>query len=422
MKKYLKHTMLLAAACTLGMGFASCSSDNDDNTNNGSDSSALSNTETVIQAVAKQYVENVVYTTYTNLANATDNLYTRLDEAKAKFRAGTLTQADIDAACDKFLEARAHWETSEAFLYGPATTFGIDPHIDTWPLDIDALAVSLSNGEQVAKLDDGDDGIAYAGAKLGQELLGFHGIEFILFRDGNRRTLAELQGNETDEAFAGKTVTGEQELVYAVAVAGDLRDKCFQLEVAWSGEHAAKSHRDRVEECEFETQIGSLYYGENMLSAKKAGSNYATWQSVLITIFDSGCSNICAEVANTKIGNAWSGEDVNYIESPYSKKSFEDFYDNITSIKNSLYGGIALDAPAANSIMAYARQNNPTLADKLDVKLAAALKALDTCRKGTAFVDIISSGSRDANVQQAIDAINELDDVLQEGATWASKL
>ena len=264
--------------------------------------------------------------------------------------------------------------------------------------------------------------LAYAGAKLGQELLGFHGIEFILFRDGNRRTLAELQGNETDEAFAGKTVTGEQELVYAVAVAGDLRDKCFQLEVAWSGEHAAKSHRDRVEECEFETQIGSLYYGENMLSAKKAGSNYATWQSVLITIFDSGCSNICAEVANTKIGNAWSGEDVNYIESPYSKKSFEDFYDNITSIKNSLYGGIALDAPAANSIMAYARQNNPTLADKLDVKLAAALKALDTCRKGTAFVDIISSGSRDANVQQAIDAINELDDVLQEGATWASKL
>ena len=271
-------------------------------------------------------------------------------------------------------------------------------------------------------LDDGDDGIAYAGAKLGQELLGFHGIEFILFRDGQNRSLASLQAKENDEAFAGKTVTGEQELVYAVAVAGDLRDKCFQLEVAWRGETAAQAHQDRVEECEYETQFGSLYYGENMLSAKKAGSTYATWQEVMIAIFDSGCSNICAEVANTKIGNAWSGEDVNYIESPYSKKSFQDFHDNISSIKNSLYGGIGLSSPDSKSIMALLKKDNAALASELQTKLDAALAALDACRKGTAFVDIINSGNRDAKVQTAIDAINDLDDTLQEGATWASKL
>jgi uncharacterized iron-regulated protein len=372
--------------------------------------------------VAKQYVETVVYTTYTNLANATDELYDLLDGAKTKFRSNTLTQADIDQVCAKFLDARAYWEASEAFLYGPATTFGIDPHIDTWPLDVDALALSLSNSAQVAMLDDGDDGIAYAGTKLGQELLGFHGIEFILFRDGKNRTLSALQANETDEAFDGKTVTGEQEIVYAVAVAGDLRDKCFQLEVAWRGESAAKAHQDRVEECELETQLGSLYYGENMLSAKKAGSTYKTWQEVLMAIFDSGCSNICAEVANTKIGNAWSGEDVNYIESPYSKKSFQDFYDNISSIRNSLYGGIGLTSPAAGSLLTLVQDKDATLAAKLNSCLNAALAALDVCRKGTAFVDIINSGSRDPKVQTAIDAINSLDDALQEGATWASKL
>ena len=271
-------------------------------------------------------------------------------------------------------------------------------------------------------LDNGDDGIAYAGAKLGQELLGFHGIEFIIFRDGKNRTLASLKANETDEAFEGKTVSGEQELVYAVAVAGDLRDKCFQLEVAWRGESAAKAHQERVEECEFETQVGDFYYGENMLNAKKAGSTYATWQAVLIAIFDSGCSNICAEVANTKIGNAWSGEDVNYIESPYSKKSFEDFYENISSIKNSLYGGINLSSANANSLLSLVQKKDAALATKLNTRLDAALKALDTCRKGTAFVDIINSGVKDANVQAAIDAINDLDDALQEGATWASKL
>jgi predicted lipoprotein len=411
--------MMFVAACTLSTGLVACGDDDDDNT---TDPNALNETELSIQQVTKQYLESVVFTTYTNLANATDDLYEQLDDAKAKFRAGTLTQGDIDQICAKFLEARTYWEASEAFLYGPATTFGIDPLIDTWPLDLDALAVSLSNSAQVAMLDNGDDGIAYAGAKLGQELLGFHGIEFIIFRDGKNRTLASLKANETDEAFEGKTVSGEQELVYAVAVAGDLRDKCFQLEVAWRGESAAKAHQERVEECEFETQVGDFYYGENMLNAKKAGSTYATWQAVLIAIFDSGCSNICAEVANTKIGNAWSGEDVNYIESPYSKKSFEDFYENISSIKNSLYGGINLSSANANSLLSLVQKKDAALATKLNTRLDAALKALDTCRKGTAFVDIINSGVKDANVQAAIDAINDLDDALQEGATWASKL
>lgn len=419
MKKFFKIAMMFVAACTLSTGLVACGDDDDDNT---TDPNALNETELSIQQVTKQYLENVVFTTYTNLANATDDLYEQLDDAKAKFRAGTLTQGDIDQICAKFLEARTYWEASEAFLYGPATTFGIDPHIDTWPLDLDALAVSLSNSAQVAMLDNGDDGIAYAGAKLGQELLGFHGIEFIIFRDGKNRTLASLKANETDEAFEGKTVSGEQELVYAVAVAGDLRDKCFQLEVAWRGESAAKAHQERVDECEFETQVGDFYYGENMLNAKKAGSTYATWQAVLIAIFDSGCSNICAEVANTKIGNAWSGEDVNYIESPYSKKSFEDFYENISSIKNSLYGGINLSSANANSLLSLVQKKDAALATKLNTRLDAALKALDTCRKGTAFVDIINSGVKDANVQAAIDAINDLDDALQEGATWASKL
>ena len=417
MKKIFKYAMLYAAACTLSMGLTSCSDDDDDDNVDGN---ALSETEVAIQGVTKQYVENVVYTTYTNLANATDQLYTQLSDAKGKFRAGTLTQGDIDAICDKFLEARSFWESSEAFLYGPATTFGIDPHIDSWPLDVDALALSLKNADLVAQLDNADNGVR----GLGPETLGFHGIEFILFRNGNNRTLAAMQSNENDEAFTSinANVTGEQELVYATAVAGNLRDKCFQLEVAWRGETASKAHQDRVEECEFETQLGDLYYGENMLSAKKAGSTFATWQEVLITIFDSGCSNICAEVANTKIGNAWSGEDVNYIESPYSKKSFQDFYDNITSIKNSLYGGINLSSPHANSALTFVQKNNATLASELSSNLDAALKALDTCCKGTAFVDIINNGTRDASVSAAIEAINTLDDTLQKCATWVSKL
>lgn len=402
------------AACLLTgtMSLVSCSDDDDDK----KESKASAEVE-AIQGLSEKYVEDVVYVTYTNLANQASSLYDQLESAKSKFRSGTLTQGDIDNICSTFLSARSFWEASEAFLYGPATTFGIDPHIDTWPLDLDALALSLSNSAQVAMLDNGDEGIAYAGAKLGQELLGFHGIEFILFRDGKNRTLASLKANETDPAFKSN-VTGEQELVYATAVAGDLRDKCFQLEVAWRGESAAKAHRDRVEECEFETQIGSLYYGDHIRKATQSGSIYNSWQEVLVAILDAGCSNIANEVANTKMGLAYTGEDPNYIESPYSKKSFIDFYDNVMSIKNSLYGGVNLSTPAEKSAMSLLRSHNSALASSLDAALANALKALQDCLQGSAFVD----DPRAAKVKTAMDAINDLDEQLKVGSDWVSKI
>ena len=412
MKKYL-----LMAACILAgaLTFTSCSKDDDDK-----NEKTASAEVKAIEELSKQYAEAVVFPTYTNLANATETLYEQLEDAKQAFRKGSLTQGDIDKICATFLNARSFWEQSEAFLYGPATTFGIDPHIDTWPLDLDALALALKNSDQVAMLDNGDDGIAYAGAKLGQELLGFHGIEFIIFRDGNNRTLSSLQSNESDKAFTAisANVTGEQELIYATAVAGDLRDKCFQLEVAWRGESASQSHRDRLEECEYETQIGSNYYGDHISKATMAGSIYQTWQEVLTTIFDSGCSNICNEVANTKMGLAYTGEDPNYIESPYSKKSFQDFYDNIQSIKSSLYGGVGLSSPASRSIMALTATYNPSLATALESKLAAALQALQACQQGTAFVD----DPKAAKVKAAMDAINALDEELATGARWAATI
>ena len=41
---------------------------------------------------------------------------------------------------------------------GAATDFGIDPHIDSWPLDLDGLQTALKNTEQVEAMggEDGD--------------------------------------------------------------------------------------------------------------------------------------------------------------------------------------------------------------------------------------------------------------------------
>ena len=403
----MKYVIKTLAVVALGALLASCNKDNP--SENG-----LTENQKKMASVVENYVPNVVYGTYKALADETENLYNALDAASQK-GVNALTQNDIDAICATFLNARKYWEQSEAFLYGPATTFGIDPHIDTWPLDVEALATALSNADQVAMLE-GEDGIGYAGAKLGQELLGFHGIEFIIFREGKNRTVAALQSKETDEAFAKYNVTGKQELVYATAVAGDLRDNCYRLYASWNPD-AEKKYTDRMEEIEAETEINGKVYGANILGAAKLGSSFETWEEVLSTILVGGCSNICAEVADVKMGNAHSGEDINYIESPYSEKSFQDFIDNILSIQNTLYGGRETSAPAAKSIQTLLKDLGYADASAIQTKMDAAIKALKDCQNKGAFVKIYA----DSSVQTAMDAVSALDEELNKAAEWIVK-
>ena len=407
----MKKIIFSMAVLMMGLAFTACSSDDDNK-----DDNKISEKEQAMQAITDQYVNNVIFPIYQSLASQTSTLFDQLVDAKSKFRAGTLTQNDIDKLCTTFIAARSAWEQSESFLYGAATDFGIDPHIDTWPLDRTALAKALSSKEIIEDLDDLDEGgIDNARALVGEQQLGFHGIEFIIFRDGKNRSLAALKGIEDDEAFEGRNITGEQELIFAAAVAGDLRDKCFQLEVSWLGEQAPESHQERVEECEFPTTVagGESSYGENLLNATKAGSTMSTWRGVMSTILVAGCSNICAEVAGQKIGQAYLGTDPDYIESPYSQRSYYDFFDNISSIQYSLYGNQGTTANA-NSIMAYLQKYNATMATDLKAKLDAALAALNTAKAGTPFV----VESHSANAKAAMDAINALDEKINEAASW----
>lgn len=409
--------MMMAMGAIISLGLSSCSDDN--NENQGTENVQSVN-EQKMEAIAQQYVSNTIYKTYAAIANATDQLYTQLADVADRFKANpeSVSQSDIDKICSTFLTAREEWEKSEAFLYGAATDFGIDPHIDTWPLDADGLATALKNADQVAKLE-GEDGIAYAGGKLGQELLGFHGIEFIIFRNGANRKIEDLRKEETDEAFTkiGAHVTGTQELIYAAAVAGDLRDRCFQMEVAWNAD-APSSHIDRVDEVELPYTVngGSKSYGENMLAAGKAGSTYASWQEVMVTILKAGCENIANEVANTKIGNPYSGEDINYIESPYSHKSFIDFRDNMVSIENALYGGREGDGrDTSMSIIQYMKDNGYEGLSSLEASMKGAITALNNCQASLgSFVGHVN----DPLVGEAQKKVQALDDELIKAAAW----
>ena len=58
----------------------------------------------------------------------------------------TGSQAALDKACSDWKTARANWENSEAFLFGAADVYSIDPHTDTWPVAANDLADVLRDG------------------------------------------------------------------------------------------------------------------------------------------------------------------------------------------------------------------------------------------------------------------------------------
>lgn len=416
MKKYFKLPVLLVMGILMTVTFSSCSDDDvTDSPNN-----TLSEKETLLKSASTDYVNDVIYPTYGNLATQTGLLYEQLNAVKEKFKAdpSSVSQNDIDQICSTFLEARSYWEETEAFLYGAATDFGIDPHIDTWPLDLDGLVTELKNSDKIAQLDNGNEGIAYAANKLGQELLGFHGIEFIIFRNGQNRDVNSLLGNDPDLiSLYGANISGREELIYATAVAGDLRDRCYQLNVAWNPDAPQEQKTRVIDECELQYTVGSgqLTYGENMLMAGQAGSTYTTWRQVASTILTSGCQNISNEVYSQKMGNAYNGSDPNYIESPYSHRSFYDFKDNILSIQHSLYGNVDNDLTKDNSLMGYLKKYNPTIASELETSLQEAFNALDACiATGVEFGDNPTADY----VKTAIDAIQNLDSNLSRASQW----
>lgn len=410
MNKVFRKSLLAVFVGVLSFGLVSCS---DDENLSSPDPGALTADEQEIKAFAEQYLDATLYPTYRMLADSTAILAYQLMAMRDKvLNGGTVTQDEIDAACTVFLHARANYETSEAFLFGAATDFGIDPHIDTWPLDLDMLKTALTNNSQIEAMA-GENGDEYAGVNLGPALLGFHGIEYILFRDGQNRTASSLNSPDADL----NNLTAREELIYAAAVAGDLRNKCFQMEVAWDVD-APADHIAKVEALEWPYQMtNGLSYGENMMLAGQAGSTYNSWRRVSDAIILSGCINICDEVGEVKMGTPHGGvegvaQDPNYIESPYSWNSITDFYDNLCSIENSIMGGRPELRDETKSIYAYVNKRNAELAAQLRADID------DAKAKIRAMKYPFVHNYTDASVATAMQACMKLSDTLGEVNTY----
>lgn len=386
MNTIFKYSMMFAAALTLAMGATSCSDDHND------DHVGTFGTNE-LKEVNADYVDNTIVATYRNLANYNKVLMTDIN--------AMTDDAGVAKACDTWRLSRKWWEFSEAFLFGAAGDYNIDPHTDTWPFDKTQFENYMNLYKNLQLGGEGEQNesvtaIIDEAITTGQNLTGFHAVEYLIFRNGQPRHFADLTANE---------------IYFAKAAARDLYISSLKLVSAWGGNVSA-DEQALLEEVEF---ASSINYGENFKNAGNAGSTYSTTVLASKEII-AGAKEIIGEVRDSKIGAPATGEDINYIESPHARNSIQDFYDNIMSCKHALYGGCTVDGatPKDKSLIGICLKNAKTKAAAQNVmaSLENALNKIDNMKRP--FVLYYSHQSaKDAMIaldglEESLNALNDL--------------
>ena len=371
---FFKKALMLIAIVGMTMSFAACGDDNDEPNVNQLDSKKT--------AIITQYVNGVIIPTYESLANEANDLAVLCEELR-----NNPTQSKLNECCESWISARKYWELSEAFLFGAAADYNIDPHIDSWPLQKSQLDNILANSSLIAALDEDGAG-ADAFATLGYGLLGFHAVEYVLFRDGAPRNVNEIS---------------EAELIYNAAVAQDLANQTVRLEASWAGMDEISSIKQKqLEEFELEPSFNS---GEKMINAGMTGNALYKTQLAAMEQILTGASDISDEVGNTKITDPVNSGNVLDVESWYSWNSIADFTDNIRSVRNAYYG--SLDGRVnSNSMSAYMNKLNPMIDEEVRNAIDNAINEISTMP--APFRNHLTK----AETQDAVDACNALLDAL----------
>lgn len=379
MKKMFKHAMALLALAGMAMGFAACSDDN-------SDPKPTTGVNEAQAAIISNYVKGVVVPTYRSLADYAIRL--------ADDCADLSTQDKVTRACADWIEARKYWELSEAFLFGAAADYNIDPHIDSWPLDLSQLATVLKAGDIEARI---------AAGTAGYGLLGFHAVEYVLFKNGS-------EGDATNRVRPVATIT-EAERAFAKAVAADMRDQCIRLEAAWAGlDNVGEAKRKLLEEAELNP---TLDYGTQLANAGLAGNAKYKTQAAAFEEILVGASDIANEVGNTKISDPMDSKKWSDVESPHSWNSVTDFADNIRSVRNAYYG--TLDGQrAASSLSAHVASIDRAADQQVQTAIAAAIAAIEAMPKP--FRNYIDGhdAAATARIKEAMKACNDLVEALDK--------
>ena len=346
-------TLLVLSICLIGCSLTGCGNDDDDD----DDSTSVGEADTFdASTTLNDFANTVVLATYIDLDNKAGEL---LNAVKALGEA--TNQPHLELAQAAWKAARTPWEQSEAFLFGPVDTQGLDPALDSWPVNRVDLDGVLASGQALT------EGAIDA---LEDTLKGFHTIEYLLFREGDQRKAADIT---------------PRELEYLVATTENLKAKTAQLRHAWDAS-------------------GENYAGE-VANAGTSSTIYKSQKDAMQEVVN-GMIVIADEVANGKISDPFNEKDTTLVESQFSFNSISDFQDNIRGIQNVYMGKFTADGQGLNKFV------NGVDAD-LDARFQTEVQtAIDTIGAiPDPFRDSITS--QRAAVQAAIDAVSTIQQTLE---------
>ncbi len=323
----------LTFALLIGASVIACEKDNDDTD----------------EVVSKDFTE--ILTTFTDktVVPTLGALRTESEDLLTKVKTfnTTSTTENLAAAAEAWKLARKHWERSEAFLFGPADVRSLDPKLDSWPLDRSQLETLLSGTQEL--------NAEFVSTGCGEVLKGFHAIEFMIFREGQPRDIADITAKEK-EYLAGVTET--------------LRNDCLELWARWTGGDATS--KALLEELEIE--IDSPYAPKFKNSGKLGGTHVS--HSAAVDQIIQGMVAIADEVGKVKINDPVTANDPLKVESWFSYNSREDFMDNIKSIENCYLGGTS-DANRGGAISNHIKSIDPELDTKVKKEIADCIAAIE---------------------------------------------
>ena len=308
------------------------------------------NPDTDYSALLSDISHNVILETYKNL----DAKAQLLNESLKTLYANQ-NEANLELARQAWRDARDPWEQSEGFLFGPVDQKGIDPSIDSWPVNqTDLNAVLQSPNALTKSYIDGLDGT----------LKGFHTVEYLLF------------GENSNKAFSDFT---PRQFEYLNACSESLHGAVETLYNSWKEE-------------------GGNFIQYVINAGKTSNTVYPSQKSALEELMN-GMVTIADEVANGKINDPLSQQNVNLEESRFSKNSKKDFADNIRSIKNVYNGSYLSNTGLGMSHIISSK--NQALDIKIKTQIDDAILAIESIQGS--FTDAIF------NVKQSvIDAQNKV--------------
>lgn len=370
----MKHFTHSALAIALISALTACGG-------SGSDDTPVVVPETGFTFSATEMVTNltddVIVAGYANLAASGEAMLQATQTLVA-----TPTQANLEAAQQAWKAARQPWEQGESHIFGPVDSLGIDPHLDSWPLNTTDLTTVLAN-------NTGFDAETIKG--WNDDVQGFHTMEYLLFGDGvadNTKTISELTVNERD---------------YLMGLAEVFRDYTKTLDDAWRVSH--------------DGQTGKAYAE----LIKKPGVDGNTFYSSEVGVVEelvNGMIGIVDEVGNGKIadpfGESLEKADTSKVESQYSWNSLTDFSDNIVGVRNVYLGELEGNADK-QGIIDFVNAANPDLAARVKTEIDDAITKINAIAgdNNMPFRQAISDVDGRVRIQTAVDALTKLQSSLE---------